>query len=201
MGAQCYFRKEGATKDGGITVKDYLEPPLLFSPGSGSRGRTAIASHSRTCNFNFMQGEPKEEKNIRRRVYDALNVMIAAGVLERELEGTYRSATTRLHFHNSPLASRKDQLQAEIIQQRNRIVRKKELLGKMHSKLQAVRRCLDRNRNAYSPPTNRLDFPLVALVQTGRRRVRVEAEEEQLALWHPCLAIYSETDLLEEAWL
>jgi hypothetical protein len=148
-----------------------------------------------------MQGEPKEEKNIRRRVYDALNVMIAAGVLERELEGTFRSAAPRLHFRNSPLDSRRNQLQEEITQRTNRIARKKELQARMHSKLQAVRRCLDRNRNASSPPTSRLDFPLVALVQTGRRRVRVEAEEEQLALWHPCLPIYSETDLLEEVWL
>jgi hypothetical protein len=77
--------------------------------------------------------------------------MIAAGVLERELEGTYRSATTRLHFHSSPAASRRKQLQEEINQQTSRIARKRELHAKTHSKLQAVRRCLDRNRCTYSP--------------------------------------------------
>lgn len=29
----------------------------------------------------------------------------------------------------------------------------------------------------------------------------MEAEEEQLTIRHPCLELYSETDLLEEAWL
>lgn len=32
----------------------------------------------------FMQDGGKEERNVKRRIYDALNVMIAAGLLEKE---------------------------------------------------------------------------------------------------------------------
>ncbi len=32
----------------------------------------------------FIQDGGKEEKNVKRRIYDALNVMIAAGLLEKE---------------------------------------------------------------------------------------------------------------------
>jgi len=39
----------------------------------------------------------KEEKNIRRRIYDALNVMMSAGLLEREVKMKSPLGTTNFN--------------------------------------------------------------------------------------------------------
>jgi hypothetical protein len=99
--------------------------------------------------------------------------MIAAGVLEREMEGAYRSTTTRLHFHNSPLSAKRKQMQDEEQAQASRIERKKELQARTQAQLRAVRRCLLKNRNTHeeSSSSSRLPFPLVVLLKSNKGRV------------------------------
>lgn len=47
-------------------------------------GRRNLMQGSAPGNFISIKESGKEEKNIKRRIYDALNVMIAAGLLEKE---------------------------------------------------------------------------------------------------------------------
>lgn len=90
--------------------------------------------------------ERLEEKNLKRRIYDALNVMISAQVLERSVLPSHKS-NQHLIFRNYSINDNKQELGEECSATLSRLTRKKELLAKLESQHQALRRWRDRKRS------------------------------------------------------
>lgn len=90
--------------------------------------------------------ERLEEKNIKRRIYDALNVMISAQVLEKSVLPKQKS-NQHLIFKNYSISDSKQELGEECSAVYSRLTRKKELLAKLESQQKALRRWRDRKQS------------------------------------------------------
>lgn len=82
---------------------------------------------------------------MKRRIYDALNVMISAQILERSVL-PYKSSQ-HLVFKNYSINDNKHELGEECATTFSRLTRKRELLAKLESQHKALRRWIDRKRN------------------------------------------------------
>lgn len=60
------------------------EKKTITTRGNSVLNRKYSLQRETLGKFFFIKDGGKEEKNIKRRIYDALNVMIAAGLLEKE---------------------------------------------------------------------------------------------------------------------
>ena len=96
----------------------------------------------------------REEKNVRRRVYDAMNVLIAAGVLERN--GRYVSWKEDWQTVES------DTQTNELDRLRTTVEAKREAVRAMLNRLVAVRHLIDRNAED-APGKPALSMPFLFL--------------------------------------
>lgn len=67
----------------------------------------------------------REQKNIKRRIYDALNVMIAANVLEKELQVIQTKQSSSKNYTVKNIC---EEHHEEIIKRQTRIENKRELV-------------------------------------------------------------------------
>lgn len=97
----------------------------------------------------------KEEKNIRRRVYDALNVLVAADVVKK-------SGKTISWNHVSPDRSSTDETSNYHIksEQRHRIFTKRQMLKDLHNKSLALQALIHRNK-CTQIDTEAIPFPFI----------------------------------------
>lgn len=106
-------------------------------------------------------GGQKEEKNVRRRVYDALNVLIAAGVLKKQ--GKYvswRVEPPRKLTKRSKAVSK--QLQEQVQDAQARVIARADTLRDLVRKLTLLQALMVRNQEA--PATSeKLVFPLLLM--------------------------------------
>ena len=85
------------------------------------------------------------EKNIRRRIYDALNVLVSAGVIEKT-EGTSGGGGATIQWRGLPSDIHVAALESEQQQLKHRIQEKRELARQLKCKQQAFQALLARNR-------------------------------------------------------
>jgi len=97
----------------------------------------------------------KEEKNIRRRVYDALNVLDAAGVIAKK----GKQVTWVGHCSPVQVAS------GSCEEMREKVERKREMLREKSELVHLLQGLIERNRR--KPQRDRLGFPLLVVAVRG----------------------------------
>ena len=96
----------------------------------------------------------REEKNIKRRVYDAINVLIAAGVLDKDDKGVFA--------RNAGEQCDADISEEAVEDRRSRVREKREELGQLLNRFLAVQHLLHRNAQS-KEEGERLQFPFLVL--------------------------------------
>jgi hypothetical protein len=114
---------------------------------------------------------PVPEKNLRRRIYDALNVLASAGVVQKDGEV--------VHWRGLPDHIEVSALQAEKRQLQLRIAKKKRVAEEIQEKRAAFEALLTRNRDPAFSQRNekrtRLSMPFVSIVTDKHTQIeRVE---------------------------
>ncbi|KAJ8754240.1 hypothetical protein K2173_002140 [Erythroxylum novogranatense] len=121
-----------------------------------------------------------DEKNIRRRVYDALNVLMALDIISKDKK--------EIQWKGLPRTSLSDieELKAERLGLRNRIEKKAAYLQELEEQFIGLQTLVQRNEQLYksvNPPTGGVSLPFI-LVQT-RPHATVEVEiSEDMQLVH-----------------
>ncbi|KAF8395264.1 hypothetical protein HHK36_019206 [Tetracentron sinense] len=121
-----------------------------------------------------------DEKNIRRRVYDALNVLMAMDIISKDKKEIQWKGLPRTSLNNI------DELKAERIGLRNRIEKKAAYLQELDEQFTGLQNLIQRNEQLYgsgNPPSGGVALPFI-LVQT-RPHATVEVEiSEDMQLVH-----------------
>ncbi|XP_022767293.1 transcription factor-like protein DPB isoform X3 [Durio zibethinus] len=121
-----------------------------------------------------------DEKNIRRRVYDALNVLMAMDIISKDKK--------EIQWKGLPRTSLSDieELKTERLELRNRIEKKAAYLHELEEQFVGLQNLIHRNEQLYSTgnaPSGGVDLPFI-LVQT-RPQATVEVEiSEDMQLVH-----------------
>ncbi|KAI5561028.1 hypothetical protein BDE02_16G085500 [Populus trichocarpa] len=121
-----------------------------------------------------------DEKNIRRRVYDALNVLMALDIISKDKK--------EIQWKGLPRTSLSDieELKAERLGLRNRIEKKAAYLQELEEQFMGLQNLIQRNEQLYSSgnaPSGGVSLPFI-LVQT-RPHATVEVEiSEDMQLVH-----------------
>ena len=127
-------------------------------------------------------GSPVPEKNLRRRIYDALNVLASAGVVEKDGEV--------VHWRGLPDHIEVSALQAEKRQLQISIASKKRLAAEIREKRAAFEALLKRNRDPVfsreHEQSARLAMPFVSIVAHQHTHIgRVETPPRSSAVGLP----------------
>ena len=127
-------------------------------------------------------GSPVPEKNLRRRIYDALNVLASAGVVEKDGEV--------VHWRGLPDHIEVSALQAEKRQLQISIASKKRLAAEIREKRAAFEALLKRNRDPVfsreHEQSARLAMPFVSIVAHQHTHIgRVETTPRSSAVGLP----------------
>lgn len=148
----------------------------------------------RNCEYKLVQ----KEKNIKRRIYDALNVMISVGLLEKE-QSTIRVCNSwTCSEKNYALVDRRKEYEEILKQKASWIKRKKELLGAMRSKQNAIAEWLKANEEKDQETLPKLEFPLIFVIHPANQHPLIQFSPFHTTLTGRNMKILSETDLLEE---
>ncbi|KAI7746105.1 hypothetical protein M8C21_020893, partial [Ambrosia artemisiifolia] len=121
-----------------------------------------------------------DEKNIRRRVYDALNVLMAMDIISKDKK--------EIQWRGLPQTSQNDieELKSERLALKNRIEKKTAYLGELEDQHVGLQNLIKRNEQLYSSgntPSGGVVLPFI-LVQT-RPHATVEMEiSEDMQLVH-----------------
>lgn len=121
-----------------------------------------------------------DEKNIRRRVYDALNVLMAMDIISKDKK--------EIQWRGLPRTSMNDieELKCELLGLRNRVEKKAAYLQELEEQYVGLQNLIQRNEQLYSSgnmPTGGVALPFI-LVQT-RPHATVEVEiSEDMQLVH-----------------
>ncbi|RZB73791.1 transcription factor-like protein DPB isoform X2 [Glycine soja] len=154
-----------------------------------SRGRTTynevadelVAEFSEPSNSELPPDQQQyDEKNIRRRVYDALNVLMAMDIISKDKK--------EIQWRGLPRTTVNDieELKTERLGLRNRIEKKTAYLQELEEQFVGLQNLIQRNEQLYSsgnPPSGGVSLPFI-LVQT-RPHATVEVEiSEDMQLVH-----------------
>ena len=108
----------------------------------------------------------KEEKNILRRVYDALNVLIASEVVVKR---------GKKYVWQHSVSDQNDLARKQIKKQRRKLEAKREILKEIASKLVAVNQLLARNKQNKDQDIIRFPFIIVATEEHPDNSVKMES--------------------------
>ena len=134
----------------------------------------------------------KEEKNVRRRVYDAINVLIAADVLERN----GRHVSWKENWENVENDMRKSELE-----KRRKIIEEKKIgLQNFINKLLAIKFLIHRNKkNIALKPAVRFPFVVLSTLDAPKNtmsiKVNTDATFLQIKLAKP-INLFGDMDIL-----
>jgi len=117
-----------------------------------------------------------DEKNIRRRVYDALNVLMAMGIILKDKKD--------IQWKGLPSASLDDvqELKAEGMRVRGRIERKAAYLHELQAQMTGLQNLVSRNERLYhgtnSVPAGGVALPFILVQTRPQATVEVEISED-----------------------
>ncbi|CAG9323684.1 unnamed protein product [Blepharisma stoltei] len=134
----------------------------------------------------------KEEKNIRRRVYDAINVLIAAGVLERD----EKNVRWKAEFNVGELVEKR-----EFLEKRKREVDAKRLEFKeILNKYLAIQNLINRNTiNPKGEPALQFPFLLVSTSDSPTNSMSIKVNSSATALelkFGEAITMFGDMDVL-----
>ena len=117
----------------------------------------------------------KEEKNVRRRVYDAINVLIASEVLERN----GRNVSWKEHWDNPEVDYRENDLEKK----RSLIEDKKKGLKVVLNKFLAIRALISRNKRGLSgKPAINFPFIIVSTLDAPKNTMSIKVNADSTFL-------------------
>ncbi|KAG6500020.1 transcription factor-like protein DPB [Zingiber officinale] len=116
-----------------------------------------------------------DEKNIRRRVYDALNVLMAMDILSKDKK--------EIHWKGLPRTSLNDieELKAERVGLRSRIDKKTAYLQELHDQFVGLQKLVQRNDSLYGSgnlPSGGVALPFILAQTRPHAMVEVEISED-----------------------
>lgn len=134
----------------------------------------------------------KEEKNVRRRVYDAINVLIASDVLERN----GRNVSWKEKWDNSEVDFKKNDLEKK----RSLIEDKKKGMKIVLNKFLAIRALISRNKRGLSgKPAINFPFIIVSTLDAPKNTMSIKVNADstflQLKLAKP-INLFGDMDVL-----
>uniref|UniRef100_A0A803L8F7 Transcription factor-like protein DPB n=1 Tax=Chenopodium quinoa TaxID=63459 RepID=A0A803L8F7_CHEQI len=170
----------------GAVVRGLKAPVILIDVGSDRNFSDLVADElvaeyadaSNALGTNENQGY--DEKNIRRRVYDALNVLMAMDIISKDKK--------EIQWRGLPRTSLNDieELKTERVGLRNRIEKKAAYLRELEEQFVGYQNLIQRNQQLFgdgNAPTGGVALPFI-LVQT-RPNATVEVEiSEDMQLVH-----------------
>jgi hypothetical protein len=112
----------------------------------------------------------KDEQNIKRRVYDALNVLISADVLKKHGKSVISDQEFLMEKVKIPKKNGKkedcENLGDQILKKERDILEKKEKARELRNKKEILNAILKRNGKKKHPEMDKIPFPLVGLIST-----------------------------------
>ncbi|CAN8237407.1 unnamed protein product [Cochlearia groenlandica] len=116
-----------------------------------------------------------DEKNIRRRVYDALNVLMAIDIISKDKK--------EIHWRGLPRTSLSEieELQAEVVSLRNRIDNKTAYSQELEEQYVGIKNLIQRNEHLYSSgnaPSSGVALPFIVVETRPHATVEVEISED-----------------------
>ena len=115
----------------------------------------------------FMPGdqEPFDQKNIRRRVYDALNVLMAMNIISKEKK--------EIKWIGLPTNAAQEciELEKEKEERLQRIEAKKQQLRDLLIQQIAIKNLVERNKNQNTPSSNAIIYLPFIIINTNKRTV------------------------------
>lgn len=126
-------------------------------------------------NISSSDQQQYDEKNIRRRVYDALNVLMAMDIISKDKK--------EIQWKGLPRTSLNDieELKAERIALRNRIEKKAAYLRELQEQLTGLQNLVERNERSYSSgnaPSGGVALPFILIQTRPHATVEVEISED-----------------------
>ncbi|XP_012082423.1 transcription factor-like protein DPB isoform X3 [Jatropha curcas] len=177
-------RAAGADKSGrGLRQFSMKVCEKVESKGTTTYNEVAdelVAEFADPSNSVSSPDQQYDEKNIRRRVYDALNVLMALDIISKDKK--------EIQWKGLPRTSLSDieELKAERLALRNRIEKKSAYLQELEEQYVGLQNLINRNEQLYSSgnaPSGGVSLPFI-LVQT-RPHATVEVEiSEDMQLVH-----------------
>ena len=117
----------------------------------------------------------KEEKNVRRRVYDAINVLIAAEILERN----GRNVSWKEKWDNVEIDMRKNESEKKI----KKVEEKKKELQNILNKYLAIKHLINRNaKTLHAKPAIRFPFIIVSTPDTPKNTMSIKVNSNATSL-------------------
>ena len=131
--------------------------------------------------------QAKDEQNIKRRVYDALNVLVSADVIQREGK-TVVADSRMLPSRSTDFSKGVHSMEMQIQQKRSSIAHKAEMVYNLQEKKQLLARLFRRNTIKSVPAKDKIFFPLVGALcssdvaktitfNTGHSRMGLDYDE------------------------
>nr|CAB3462124.1 unnamed protein product [Digitaria exilis] len=116
-----------------------------------------------------------DEKNIRRRVYDALNVLMAVGIISKDKK--------EIQWIGLPKTSMNDieELKTEAVALKGRIDKKSAYLQDLQDQYASLQNVVQRNQQLYGagdPPYGRVALPFTLVKTRPRATVEVEISDD-----------------------
>ncbi|CAD8073344.1 unnamed protein product [Paramecium sonneborni] len=118
---------------------------------------------------------PKDEQNIKRRVYDALNVMIASKVLRKE----GKRVLSDIYCKHRMRRNETDMFKEQLVSQKIVIKDKQKRLQELFIKVVALKNLVQRNQNNQSE--NKMMFPILAF-QAQQSQIKLKMESKVLKI-------------------
>lgn len=117
----------------------------------------------------------KEEQNIKRRVYDALNVLISAGILLKEGKRVRKNDVNKKIKISSKQMSIKA-LRNALVQKKSNLEKKTQQLELLSDELDGIKRLIARNKAA---PTNKyISFPFIIVKPSALPNTEIKVNKQ-----------------------
>lgn len=156
-------------------VADELVKEMTNQPAGAGNGRKGVAAGSAAVRKNC------DEKNVRRRVYDALNVLMAMGIISKD-----KKQITWLGLPNGLPENLKELRQTKQLRM-DRVYRKLEILEDLLTKQVSYKRLVERNSRKITPEGNgSLKLPFVVLATSSETQIYCEMDDDRRRITVNC---------------
>lgn len=176
-------KKRGQRATGGDKNRGLRQFSLKVCEKVESKGRTTqnevadelVAEFVDPCNSLTSPDQQHNEKNIRRRVYDALNVLMALNIISKEKK--------EIQWRGFPRTTLQDieELEVERVNLRNIIEKKAAYLKELEEQYMGLHNLIKRNKEVYGSgnvPTGGVALPFILVQARPHATVVVEISED-----------------------
>lgn len=156
-------------------ITTYKEVATIILNDTVNNGQLSLTSKSDLA---------KEEQNIKRRVYDALNVLISAGILVKEGKKVRKNEVNKKIKFSSRQIEIKS-LRSAVLQKKQAIAQKLVKINRMKQELDSINKLVERNKA--QPSQKYISFPFLIIKPSSfprtQLKIRKQADDCKIALY------------------